>query len=68
MNIPDHPEIRCAERTGYPSWLQEPKTPVCPICGAETDTFYKNKDYDIVGCSECIHISDAWDEEVIDRV
>lgn len=21
--IPDHPEIRCIERTGYPSWMQE---------------------------------------------
>lgn len=23
INIPDHPEIRCIERTGYPSWMQE---------------------------------------------
>lgn len=22
-NIPDHPEIRCIERTGYPSWMQD---------------------------------------------
>lgn len=22
-NIPDHPEIECALRTGYPSWMQE---------------------------------------------
>lgn len=23
FNIPDHPEIAWAERTGYPSWMQE---------------------------------------------
>ena len=22
-NIPDHPEIRWIERTGYPSWMQD---------------------------------------------
>lgn len=22
-DIPDHPEIECIERTGYPSWMQE---------------------------------------------
>ena len=22
-NIPDHPEIRSAERTGYPSWMDD---------------------------------------------
>ena len=21
--LPDHPEIECAMRTGYPSWMQE---------------------------------------------
>lgn len=23
FQIPDHPEIQCIERTGYPSWMQE---------------------------------------------
>ena len=23
FDIPDHPEIECIERTGYPSWMQE---------------------------------------------
>lgn len=23
LEIPDHPEIACIERTGYPSWMQE---------------------------------------------
>ena len=22
FEIPDHPEIECIERTGYPSWMQ----------------------------------------------
>ena len=34
----DHPAIRNAERTGYESG-SEPRVPVCPVCGAETDTF-----------------------------
>ena len=23
IQLPDHPEIQWAERTGYPSWMQE---------------------------------------------
>lgn len=23
FDIPDHPEIACIERTGYPSWMQD---------------------------------------------
>ena len=23
IQLPDHPEIECALRTGYPSWMQE---------------------------------------------
>ena len=23
FEIPDHPEIACIERTGYPSWMQD---------------------------------------------
>ena len=23
FDIPDHPEVACIERTGYPSWMQE---------------------------------------------
>ena len=25
FDIPDHPEIAWIERTGYPSWMQEPE-------------------------------------------
>lgn len=40
---------------------KEPKYPICPICGAETDTFYRNRDLDIIGCGECVSTVDAWD-------
>lgn len=59
-NIPDHPVIRNMERTGYPDG-REPRLPKCPVCEAETDTFYRNKDLDIVGCDECVCTVDAWD-------
>ena len=35
--------------------------PICPVCGAETDTYYCDKYGDIVGCSECIETQDAYD-------
>lgn len=36
FNIPDHPEIECAMRTGYPSWGQ-PVTYFCEVCGEEVE-------------------------------
>lgn len=60
-NIPDHPVICNLERTGYPDG-KEPKYPVCPMCGEETDTFYKTIGGEIVGCDSCIRSVDAWDE------
>ena len=39
-----------------------PEYPICPVCGAETDTVYVDKrTYDIVGCDACIKAEDAWD-------
>lgn len=35
--------------------------PICPICGDNTDTFYKDANGDIVGCSECMERVDAWE-------
>lgn len=34
--------------------------PICPVCGAETDTVYKNVYGDPVGCPECVTEVDAW--------
>lgn len=39
------------------------KWPICPICGEECDSIYKNKDREIVGCGECISWFDAWETE-----
>lgn len=59
MNI-EHPVIANMERTGYPDGLA-PKIPICPVCGEEADTFYKNKDGEIVGCDECIRTVSAFE-------
>lgn len=55
-----HPDITAAERTGYPAG-KEPRWPVCPVCGAECDTIYRNKKSEIVGCYECLDSRDAWE-------
>lgn len=71
VNIPDAPWIREIEATGYCSaengawWNTPPKNepaPTCPVCGEETDEFYKGKDGEIVGCGNCISTVDAWEE------
>ena len=56
-----HPIITATERTGYPDG-KEPQYPHCPMCGWETDTIYRNKSHEIVGCYWCISSSDAWEE------
>ena len=56
----EHPEIRAALRTGYPTRVRE--TPVCPECGEETQTLYKDMLGNILGCCECIAEVDAWEE------
>ena len=47
----------------YPNLTPPEPTPppICPICGAETDTFKRDYFGDIVGCDECIKEVDAWD-------
>lgn len=48
----------------YPEPPGEPENiPHCPICGKECDTIYRDRDYEIVGCEECITAYDAWEEE-----
>ena len=60
--IPDHPVVSNLMRTGLPD-NQETRWPRCPICGAETDTFYRNRDREVVGCEDCLCTVDAWDYE-----
>lgn len=55
--LPDHPEIRAAERFGVPNEA----VPVCPACGEQADVFYLTAFGDILGCDGCIERRDAWD-------
>lgn len=57
----DHPQITKAIQTGYPHG--EPTYPHCPVCGYECSDIYKNENGDIVGCDECIQVTDAWEVE-----
>ena len=59
-DTPDHPTIRNLKLFGWPDG-KEAQYPKCPICNEETDTFYRNSEYDIVGCGICITSIDAWD-------
>lgn len=52
----ENPIITRTERDGPPD---EP-WPRCPVCGMATDTFYQDRDGDIVGCVECLNKIDAW--------
>ena len=47
-----------------PSYYEppEPKTYYCPICGEETDTYFKDRDGDIVGCDNCVRPVEPWEE------
>ena len=47
------------ERDGMPGY---DVYPICPVCGLQCDTFYKDNDGDIVGCDQCITATDAWEE------
>lgn len=58
--LKDHPDIASTLRTGYESG-REPQYPRCPICDAECDTVYLNKDMEVIGCAECVRTADAWD-------
>ena len=56
----DDPIISAMERTGYPTWVKT-VYPICPVCGCECDTFYRDRDGEIVGCDECVQTIDAWE-------
>ena len=61
MKISDHPDIRERERNGVPA----ADVCVCPICGEECETIYKDKWGNVLGCEECVEVCDAW--EVLDE-
>jgi len=35
--------------------------PRCPVCGAATDSVFRNGRLEIVGCWECLEIADAFE-------
>lgn len=60
MLIPDDPIIRNCERTGYPGG-REPDYPICPICGAQCETLYRDFHGETFGCDECVTQYNAWE-------
>ena len=59
--IPDPPEIRRTERTGYPK--REPE-PVCPVCGESFSRLFADCYGNIFACDACVIITDR--EEITD--
>lgn len=47
----------------YPSPPPVQPLPICPCCGQETDTFFRDVYGNIVGCDNtgCLTAVDAWD-------
>lgn len=43
FDIPDHPEIACIERTGYPSWMQD------DVLNDEDDLYEEARERDLFG-------------------
>ena len=63
METPDHPIVQNLERTGYPDG-KEPVFPICPVCGEECDTMYKDRYGAYVGCDVCMETVNAWDSDI----
>ncbi len=61
LNI-EHPVISNMEATGFPDG-KAPRTPHCPICGAECGTVLEDNYGTIVGCSNCVTLVDAYERE-----
>ncbi len=60
MQIPDAPDIRRTEATGWPVRVSWPR---CPVCGAECETLFRGRGGEILGCEDCVTASDAWEED-----
>lgn len=63
METPDHPIVQNLERTGYPDG-KEPVFPICPVCGEECDTMYKDRYGAYVGCDACMETVNAGDADI----
>lgn len=60
IDIPDDHIIAHLERYGVPPGIDD-REPICPVCGSECSTIYKDACNEIVGCDECISTHDAVD-------
>lgn len=58
LNIPDDPAIQRAEKYGTGG-----VEPICPVCGMECETVYKDCYGEILGCDCCLTAYDACEEE-----
>lgn len=55
----DHPDIERLMRTGETG---RGIYPMCPICGSECETIYRDRMGSCVGCDECLTKHDAWED------
>lgn len=55
FEIPDHPEIACIERTGYPSWMQE------DVLNDEDDEDYESEFWGDE-CEDSLYEESRWSE------
>lgn len=60
----EHPEISWIERTGYPSWKQDPPQIYCEECGRNIteENVYEDENHKYM-CCECLlfyHRKDFW--------
>lgn len=58
-----HPVITSMERWGEPDgYLSEV---LCPVCGAEAESFYVDRRGDVLGCEDCVKIREAFNVELL---
>ena len=68
-NIPDHPDIACAERYGYPCDViyGQHEEEVCHICGAPADCWGYDDGYLCFDCAR-EQINEMSNEEIADML
>lgn len=57
--VRDHPDIERLERTGETGAGLYPR---CPVCGGECEKIFRSKAGFVVGCEECVSVTDAWED------
>ena len=57
-DLRDNPIVANMERTGYPNGKE--RWPICPICGQECETVYRDRYGAYSGCDVCSEVIDAW--------